>query len=52
VRHSTALTPQPDSTIPGRGTILSNEIDATESTNQLIWTALLFSRPYGTEAGK
>jgi hypothetical protein len=39
VRHSTALMPQPDFTLTGRGTILSNEINATESTDQLIWTA-------------
>ena len=31
---------QPDFAIPGRGTVLSNK-SATESTNQLIWTALI-----------
>jgi hypothetical protein len=37
VRHSAALLPQPDFAIPGRGTSLSNKINATKSTNQLIW---------------
>ena len=40
--------PQPDFAIPGGNTRLSNEINPTESTNQLIWTALIFSRPFGT----
>jgi hypothetical protein len=37
--------PQPDFAIPGRGTSSSNKINATESTNQLIWTALAESSP-------
>jgi hypothetical protein len=31
----------PNFAIPGRGTSLSNEVNATESTHQLIWTALM-----------
>jgi hypothetical protein len=31
---------RPNFALLGRGTSLSNEINATESTNQLIWTAL------------
>ena len=37
---------QPDFAISGRSTSLSNEINATESTNQLIWTALKFRSPH------
>ena len=47
-----ALSPaatQPDFAISGRGTILSNEINPTESMNHLIWTALTLSLPCGTE---
>jgi hypothetical protein len=32
----------------GRGARLSNKINPTESTIPLIWTALTFSRPFGT----
>ncbi len=42
---------QPDFATSGRSTSLSNEINATESTNQLIWTALTLNRPFGTEFG-
>jgi hypothetical protein len=42
---------RPNFALLGRGTSLSNEINATESTNQLIWTALRFRRPRGTELG-
>jgi hypothetical protein len=35
----TALLPQPDFPMIGRATNLSRKINATESTNQLIWTA-------------
>jgi hypothetical protein len=37
-----------DLAIPGRNTRLSNKINPTESINELIWTALTFSRPFGT----
>jgi hypothetical protein len=37
---SNSLLPQPDFPLIGRGTNLSNKINATESTNQLFWTAL------------
>jgi hypothetical protein len=40
---------QPDFATSGRSTSLSSEINATETTNQLIWTALTLSRPRGTE---
>ena len=40
--------PQPDFAIPGGNSRLSNKINPTDSTNQLIWTALIFSRPFGT----
>jgi hypothetical protein len=33
---------QPDFSITGRGTRLSNKINATKSTVPLIWTALIF----------
>jgi hypothetical protein len=36
---------QPDFATSGRSRSLSNEINATESTNQLIWTALISSAP-------
>jgi hypothetical protein len=32
----------------GGSTRLSNKINASGSTNPLIWTALIFSRPFGT----
>ena len=46
----TALFPRPDFHIPGRGEILSAEINATESTNELIRTALTLNRPSGTSS--
>ena len=43
--NSTALLPRPDFPMIGRATNLSRKINATESTNQLIWTALVAVRP-------
>jgi hypothetical protein len=40
--------PQPDLAMPGRNTRLSNKINPPESINELIWTALTLSRPFGT----
>jgi hypothetical protein len=45
VANSAALLPQPDSHRIGRGTNSSNKLNATESTNQLIWTALVELSP-------
>ena len=36
--------------MPDRNTHLSNKINPTESINELIWTALTFSRPFETRA--
>jgi hypothetical protein len=49
VSNSAALLPRPDSHMIGRGTNSSNKINATESTNQLIWTV---PQPYGATAGE
>src|SRR3984885_14846807 len=38
--------------MPGCSSSLSNKINATGSTNPLIWTALTLSRPYGTQFGR
>jgi hypothetical protein len=40
--------PQPHYANPRRSRNLSNKINATNSTSQLIWTALIFSRPFRT----
>ena len=45
MRHSPAPLPSPNFARLDHGASLSMK----ESTNQLAWTALKFSRPYGTE---
>jgi hypothetical protein len=43
--------PQPHSAMAGGSTRLSNKINASGSTNPLIWTALILGRPSGTCLG-
>ena len=42
--------PQPGCVMPDRSTCWSNTINPTKSPIQLIWTALIFSRPFRTRA--
>jgi hypothetical protein len=47
-----ALPPQPHFAIIGRGTSSSNKINATESTNPLIWTQLWLNLAQDAVLGK